>query len=88
MIRGLFVLVCFMVAWYALKTIIRSAVRAYHEKDEQVRNTRIKGHDMVLDPECRTYVVKDRAVSRRMRGETLYFCSESCARQHEDKHGT
>jgi len=86
MMRGLIVLAFFMALYYALKTIIRSAVRSYHEKDGQVRSARIKGRDMVLDPECRTYVVKDRAVSRRVQGATVFFCSEACARQYEDKH--
>ena len=39
---------------------------------------------MVLDPGCRTYVVKDRAVTRRIRGSVHSFCSEACARRYED----
>jgi YHS domain-containing protein len=84
MIRGLlFFLVIFMI-YSALKTVVRSAFKAYHE-DEQRRGGQIMGDEMVLDPECHTYVVKNRAVSRRIRGTLTHFCSDECARRYEDK---
>jgi len=43
------------------------------------------GDEMVLDPECHTYVVKDRAVSRHIRGTLTHFCSDACARRYEEK---
>lgn len=82
MIRSLLVFVFIMAIYYALKTVFRSALRSYHEKDSHAR---IMGDEMVLDPECRTYVVKDRAITRRIRGTLHSFCSEACARQYEEK---
>jgi YHS domain-containing protein len=41
---------------------------------------------MVQDPQCRTFVVKGRAVARRIGGRTTYFCSESCADAYERDH--
>ncbi len=82
MIRSLLVFFFIVMIYYALKTVFRSAYRAYHEKDPR---TRIMGDEMVLDPECRTYVLKDRAVTRRIRGTLCSFCSEACARQYEEK---
>jgi len=35
--------------------------------------------ELVKDPVCRTYVVKSRAVSRAVGGDTRYFCSAECA---------
>ncbi|MCK9420267.1 MAG: hypothetical protein M0R70_12895 [Nitrospirae bacterium] len=84
MIRGLLVFLVIFVIYSALKTVIRSAVKTYHV-DEQRRGKQIMGDEMVLDPECHTYVVKDRAVARRIRGTLTYFCSDACARQYEDK---
>lgn len=82
--RGLLFFLAIFVIYFALKTVVRSAVRSYHD-DEQRRNRRVIGDEMVLDPECRTYVVKDRAIARRIRGTLTYFCSEACARQYEEK---
>jgi len=82
--RGLLLFLAIFVIYFALKTVVRSAVRSYHD-DEQQRNKRVIGDEMVLDPECRTYVVKDRAIARRIRGTLTYFCSEACARQYEEK---
>jgi YHS domain-containing protein len=84
MMRGLLFFLAIFVIYFALKTVVRSAVRSYHD-DEQRRNRRVIGDEMVLDPGCRTYVVKDRAIARRIRGTLTYFCSEACARQYEEK---
>ena len=82
MLRVILVVVCLLILYNALKTIFRSASQAYHQEDPR---DRIMGDEMVRDPECRTYVLKDRAVVRRIRGANTYFCSEACARQYEDK---
>lgn len=82
--RSLLIFFCLIVIYYALKTIVRSAFRAYHE---EVPRRRIKGEEMVLDPQCRTYIVKDRAITRRIQGATHFFCSEACAQGYEKGHG-
>jgi YHS domain-containing protein len=82
--RGLLFFLAIFVIYFAVKTVVRSAVKSYHD-DEKQRSRRVIGDEMVLDPECHTYVVKDRAVARRIRGTLTYFCSEACARQYEEK---
>jgi YHS domain-containing protein len=84
MIRGLLFFLVIFAIYSAVKTVVRSAFKAYHE-DEQRRGGRIMGDEMVFDPECHTYVVKNRAVSRRIRGTLTHFCSDECARRYEDK---
>jgi len=86
MIRSILLFLFFMVVYYALKTVFRSAAKAYRGDDQQ--RSRLKGEEMVLDPECRTYVIKDRAVTRRIGGKLCSFCSETCAKQFEDKNRT
>jgi len=85
MIRGVLFLLVIFAIYYALRIVVRSAFNAYRE-DEQRRSKRIMGDEMVLDPECRTYVVKDRAVTRRIRGTLFHFCSDACAGRYEEKH--
>jgi YHS domain-containing protein len=84
MIRGVLFFLAIFVIYYALKILVRSALKTYRE-DEKKRSKRVMGDEMVLDPECRTYVVKDRSVIRQIRGTRTHFCSEDCARQYEDK---
>jgi YHS domain-containing protein len=80
MIRVLFVFFLAMLVYSAIKTVLRAAGRAYHEGE---RRAQVHGAEMVLDPQCRTYVIKDRATARRIKGNVVYFCSEDCANKHE-----
>jgi len=80
MIRALFILFLDMLVYSAIKTVLRAAGRTHQEEE---RKARIHGAEMVLDPQCRTYVIKDRATVRRIKGDLIYFCSEDCANKHE-----
>ncbi len=80
--RGLLLFISLVVLYYALKTVFRSALKAYHDEGGRKQ---VQGEEMVLDPECRTYVVKNRAITRRIRGSVLSFCSEACASRYEDR---
>lgn len=82
MIRYLLLFFLGLLIYYSLRTVLRPASRGGGRKQPQQRVT---GQDMALDPECNTYIVKDRAVARRVHGEVRYFCSDSCARKHEEK---
>ena len=84
MIRVLLFIAFLIVVYYVMKTVLSAAVRGYRDDEEQ-RRARLKGEEMVLDPECRTYVVKGRAITRRIEGQLHSFCSEACAKQYEDK---
>lgn len=81
--RSLLVFIAIIAFYYALKTVLQSALKAYHDESDRIG---IKGEEMVLDPECRTYVIKDRAVTRRVRGRVHSFCSEACAQRYEEAH--
>jgi YHS domain-containing protein len=82
MIRYILFIILFFVLYYAVKTVVRAAVRTLGKAGQE---NRLPGDEMVLDPECRTYVVKRRAVTRRIRGKACFFCSEACAEQYEQK---
>ena len=84
MIRNLLVFIAIIFVYYSLKTVLRSAFKAYHEDHDAP--AQLKGEEMVLDPECRTYVIKGRALTRRFQGKLYSFCSEACAQRYEEKH--
>lgn len=87
MIRGLILVLALFILYSVLKTIVRSALSAYHAEDQR-GNRRLMGDEMVQDPECHTYVVKDRAVTRNIRGALVHFCSDACAGRYENRHRT
>ena len=87
MIRSLVFIIAFFIIYSAFKIVVRSAVKAYHA-DGQRRTSQLMGDEMVQDPECRTYVVKDRAVTRHVGGALIHFCSDACAGRYVDKHRT
>jgi len=84
MMRALLEILVIIVLYYVFKTVLRSAVKAYHQDDSAPAP--LEGKEMVLDPECGTYVIKDRALTRRVGGRLLFFCSEACAQHYEEKH--
>jgi YHS domain-containing protein len=38
--------------------------------------------DMVRDPVCGTFVLKEIALKRKVRDEELFFCSEECEKKY------
>ena len=85
MIRPLLIFILIVVVYQALKIVLRSALSS-SQTGEEKRPPRIPGSEMVQDPQCRTYVVKDRALIRRVSGRTEYFCSAACAEAYERDH--
>ncbi len=83
MIRALAELAVIIVLYYVFRTLLRSAVKAYYREDGAPAQRH--GQEMVLDPECGIYVIKDRALVRHAGGGPVYFCSEACARRYEEK---
>lgn len=43
--------------------------------------------ELVKDPQCGVYVVKDKAVKVRVGGEEIYFCSEACRSKYMERKG-
>ncbi|MDH4161775.1 MAG: hypothetical protein OEW15_03680 [Nitrospirota bacterium] len=80
MIRAILLFILFAVLYQAVKTVFRAAVRAAQDPSD---TGRLPGEEMVLDPQCRTYVVKGRAVIRRISGAPTHFCSTHCADEYE-----
>jgi uncharacterized protein len=79
--RAIVYAILFLVLYQAVKIVIRSALSSSGSDSgtERPSGSRLPGAEMVQDPQCRTYVVKDRAVTRRINGSTAFFCSDACA---------
>jgi YHS domain-containing protein len=46
----------------------------------------LKETELVQDPECGTYFLKQRGVSAHIGGQTLFFCSNACRDKYLGKH--
>ncbi len=86
--RFIVTFIVIILLYYAIKTLIRSALQSYRNEsqDGTKRGSRLPGEEMVLDPNCRTYVPKGRAIVKSRRGGEQYFCSEACASEYERLH--
>ena len=82
--RAFLLFILIVVVYQAVKIVFRSALSTYQGGGK--RPPRIPGEEMVQDPQCRTYVVKDRALIRRIGGRTEHFCSAACAEAYERDH--
>jgi YHS domain-containing protein len=49
--------------------------------------TKEGSEEMVRDPQCGVYVPLSSALKKRVRGETVYFCSRKCEREYGRKSG-
>lgn len=71
-----------LIAYYAIRAILRWLLQTPPGARRQDAAGPAEG-EMLRDPECGVYVLKERAVVRRIRGDVLYFCGEECAAAHE-----
>lgn len=42
--------------------------------------------DLIRDPQCGTYFLKQRGVEARIGGESVYFCSDDCRQKYLMSH--
>jgi hypothetical protein len=66
-----------LIFFFLIAYIIVSAIKASRKKTSIRRNgSPIEGQEMVLDPQCQSYISKSEAIRQ---GEN-YFCSPECAK--------
>jgi hypothetical protein len=71
-------LIVFLLICYGLVIVIRSLIGRGRNGAATRLKRQADGEDMVLDPQCRSYVPKSAAVIPSGR----YFCSQECARRY------
>lgn len=71
-----------VLAWYLLRAVLRWLLQT-RPKPEVRQKGGAPDAEMVRDPQCGVYVVKDQAVTRVIRGSILCFCGEECAAAYE-----
>lgn len=84
--RSLLFAVYAFIAWYVLRAVGRWLLQS-PPKPERRDAGLPPDADMVRDPECGVFVLKERAVTRVVRGSVLCFCGEECAAKYEARGG-
>ena len=65
--------------YWALRELMRSSLPG--RRDRQGGGS----EEMVRDPQCGVYIPLSNALKRRVRGETVYFCSSECAEAYNKR---
>jgi len=52
----------------------------------EVEDTEPSSTEMVLDPNCSTYIPETEAIKATIADRDCYFCSEKCADEYRNKH--
>jgi len=79
--RAFLLAVGVFLAFHVLRTLLRWLLQTPPRLDGMSGAGSSEG-EMVLDPECGVYVLRERALSRRIKGDVLYFCGAACAAAH------
>ena len=82
--RNLALAVCAFLAYLALRAVLKWLVQ---RRPRAVPSSSFGGDEMVLDPQCRAYVLKEKTLTRVIKGELLRFCGPDCADAYEKTRG-
>ncbi len=84
MFRFMVIGIVLILAYLLLKRFLFPSRRV---DDRSRDDRRIKGEELVEDPQCHTYVPVSVAYRVSVDGKTLYFCSKECYRKFREKGG-
>jgi YHS domain-containing protein len=70
-LRGLIWLIVAGALYWALRELLGSGSRGRSDRGGD-------GEEMVRDPQCGVYVPISSALKKKIKGETVYFCSREC----------
>jgi len=90
MLRFVLLLILFIIVARAFWRVVDNVIEAASGQPPRggsggPRGVPQQGVQMVRDPVCGTYVVRDRAVSLASGGGTVFFCSDACRDKYRVK---
>lgn len=54
---------------------------------DAAHHTRSENTELIRDPQCGTYFLKQQGVEARINGQSHFFCSKQCRDEYARKHG-
>lgn len=76
MIRLIFYGILIYLAYRILKPWVSSLMGA--SREDLHGHSSLKEAELIRDPHCGTYFLRQRGVEAKIGGRSLYFCSEEC----------
>jgi YHS domain-containing protein len=70
---GIFLLLVILL-YNLLRNLVKKSASSHRSEEPVERQTA----EMVMDPQCGTYVLPAQGVAARVNGRTYHFCSEEC----------
>ena len=83
MIRTLAIIAFFILLYYIAKSLF-SPKKPKSDKPVMGADGRAVNDVMVQDPCCGVYLPKGDAIRARIKGETHYFCSDTCVQRFKE----
>ena len=71
-----------------LLLIVAVMLYRWYQKLPQEKDSEPTSTDMVMDPNCETYIPETEAIQAHIGGRDHYFCSEKCAEEYRKWHST
>jgi uncharacterized protein len=84
MFRLLLLAVIIYLGWRLFKNYFLAIPKQGTDISSGARSRR--GEEMVLDPQCGTYLPRGDALEGRVAGEKQYFCSKECRTAYQERH--
>ena len=84
LIRLIFIALFIFIGYRLVKNAVAFLNRSRQEEAPE-ENTTLSA-DLVQDPQCEIYFMKQRGVEARIKGQTLHFCSEKCRDDYLKSH--
>ncbi len=75
----IFAVLCYLL-YRLIKGIFLAPAKQPGRRERTTGNAVID--EMVIDPVCRVYIPKREAITARVQGETIYFCSQECKKKY------
>ena len=77
-------LIIFAILCYILYRLVKSLMLPPARKpgESSIRSNGTITDEMVMDPQCSVYIPKREAISAKVAGETIYFCSKECKKKY------
>jgi len=83
-------LIIFAILCYILYRVVKSLMLPPAGKPggPSIRPNGTITDEMVMDPQCNVYIPRKEAITAKVAGETIYFCSKECKKKYleEQRH--
>lgn len=76
--------VIFAILCYILYRLIKSLALPSTKKSAEpfTQPGQVITDEMVIDPQCHVYIPKREAITAKIEGKTVYFCSKECKKKY------